>query len=312
MIGSGEIDEEADQEDFVSQDDAYGQKEPNNKRYSSPNKTRSNTKSSSGTLSPRTNELYSSSIKRVNHFQQNKQPTQQMARANKSSRQLANNRQSRLIDNVVGNSKTLKRARLILILKKFNINYADDVEDENECPRPVFCKICDICRIQNQNQNEEEEEEEEELYDAEKLKELLKKAAGGGKATGVAAQMKPSVVSAISNMPIDIFTLRSRSANDGNSGHGSTPTTPTKSQKKKKKNSPKLTINISPNRNTPNSPTNSNQTQSKKKTNDNDDEGNFDDDLRNGQQKPNQKKRVTGAKYLPSFYDNLDMNRSPM
>lgn len=304
MLSAGEIDEEADQEDFPSQDDGYGQKASRNQKNSTPNKTNYNAKSSSGTLSPRTNELYNSSITRINHFQQNQQPTHQMARANKSSRQLASNRQNRLIDNIVGNSKTIKRAKLILILKKFNITYEDDVEDEHEGPRPVFWKICDTCKIKNQNQNEEEEEEEsEELYDADKLKELLKKAASSGKVTGLPLQMKPSVTSAISNMPIEIFSLQSRSVNESNnnSARNSSQTTPTKSKKKKKNNSPKLTINISPNRKNPASPTKNGQNQD-----------NFDDDNDSQKQKPTTKKRVTGSKYLPSFYDNLDMNRSPM
>lgn len=311
MLSPGEIDEEADQEDFPSQDEAIGQKDARNCGYSTPNKTKYNTKNQSDAISPRTKELYDSSLIKSINFQQNKQPTHQMARANKSSRQLASNRQNRLIDNTVGNSKTIKRAKLILVLKKFNISYADDIEDEFEGPRPVFWKICDFCRIDTQNQNEEEEEEGEEVYDAEKLKELLKKAANGKKVTGIAAQIKPSVSSAISNMPIDIFSLRSRNSNEKNNDQSSSPMTPTKRQKKKKRSSPKLTINTSPNRSSPISPTRNIQAQNKKK-NGSDDNGygnNMDND---NKQMQNSKKKVAGAKYLPPFYDNLDMNRSPM
>ncbi|KAK8890699.1 hypothetical protein M9Y10_035484 [Tritrichomonas musculus] len=271
-------------------------------------------KSSLNNVSPRTKELFDSSIKRTNHFQQNSNPPSQMARANKSSRIMASNKQIRLIENIVGNAKEINKAKLFLILKKFNITYVDDVD---EGPRPVFWKICDYCRINNnQNEEEDEEEEAEEIYDAVKLKELLQKAASGEKVTGLAAQIKPSVSSALSNMPIDLVYILSRSNEDNNNNNNtnnSSLTTPKKSPKKKKKGSPKLKLTISPSQSNKNSPVRA-KAQAQKGANDSD---NNQSDVALGNEdngntpKSRSKKRVTGAKYLPSFYDNLETIRLP-
>lgn len=270
-------------------------------------------KSSLNNVSPRTKELFDSSIKRTNHFQQNSNPPSQMARANKSSRKMASNKQIRLIENIVGNAKEINKAKLFLILKKFNITYVDDVD---EGPRPVFWKICDYCRINNnQNEEEDEEEEAEEIYDAVKLKELLQKAASGEKVTGLAAQIKPSVSSALSNMPIDLVYILSRSNEDNNNNNtnNSSLTTPKKSPKKKKKGSPKLKLTISPSQSNKNSPVRA-KGQAQKGANDSD---NNQSDVALGNEdngntpKSRSKKRVTGAKYLPSFYDNLETIRLP-
>ncbi|OHT12699.1 hypothetical protein TRFO_17419 [Tritrichomonas foetus] len=248
-------------------------------------------------MSPRTKDLYEKSLKvnKTVSVSSAYTPTKhEISRANKSSIQLANSRYKRLIETVIGNSKTLNLVKFNSILKKFNIPYADEPED-SLLPRPFYCKIADLAKI------------DENGFDTSILKDLFCKAASGEPVSGLANQIRPTVMGALSNMKPVMVCPYNRAQNPNQSSSMNSP----------QKNSPSKT---SPQKSSPRNESNKNSSKKYPKISINKVELQHSSDYDEDEEPPvlkventPPKKEVkpvrrspTGANYLPGFYDNID------
>ena len=205
------------------------------------------------------------------------EPLPELYRANKTSLQIARDRNQEVIAGIIGFNKVVKERRFILIMKKFNISNIPDPEDP-DLPKPLISQVKDLVRISDDE------------YDAVRLKEIMIAASNGDNSSPLYVTLRPTVNAAISNMRS--FVVPRKSPKRSQNSQASTPRSQKSSQNTPSKSGGKN-----------HRPSTSSMKSELSNTNN---DGSTKNSEKPKQPTPKQNS-AKGAKYFPGFYDNLEI-----